>query len=89
MEQLRHYNGPLVAAFDRDEAGVKGLRTFLRMAYKNKIQNCFFVFPPKGIKDWNELYIKRGKDSVLTYLMYKEELDYVTIDLIEQDIIEQ
>ena len=65
MEQLKHYQGGLVAAYDSDEAGRKGTLQFLEMAHKCKRGSGLFFASPKGSKDWNEAYIKGGAKEVL------------------------
>lgn len=55
MAQLKLYQGPLVVAYDNDEAGKKGTRNFLRLALKHKMSNLFFTeIPYRDCKDWNE-----------------------------------
>ena len=55
MAQLKLYQGPLVVAFDQDEAGRKGVRKFLSLALKHKMENLWFTeVPYYDCKDWNE-----------------------------------
>lgn len=55
IAQLKQYQGPLVVAFDNDEAGIKGTRRFLTLALKHKMSNLFYAkVPYDWTKDWNE-----------------------------------
>lgn len=83
MKQLSFYGGSLVVAYDRDEAGLHGLKSFLRLSRIHKIRDCFFSFPPSGYKDWNQLLAEEGKDAVLEALTNKQELNDITINFIE------
>ena len=68
MEQLKHYPGPLVCAFDTDDAGLKGIHGFIKMAYKHKRSDIFMAQPLTFYKDWNESYMK---DAVMTLQQLK------------------
>ena len=83
MKQLRHYSGRLVVAFDRDEAGIHGLKQFVKMANKYKRSDCSYIFPKEGFKDWNELILSCGEDEALFYLHDRKELDRTSVELIE------
>ena len=62
MAQLELYQGPLVVAFDRDEAGLKGTRKFLNLALKHKMSNLFFTrVPYDDCKDWNDCFHLKKK----------------------------
>lgn len=68
MIQLKDYQGPIIVAFDRDEAGVKGARKFLYTALRHK-REVQWVSPPKGVaKDWNELLASKGVDYVRDHI---------------------
>jgi len=56
MNQLRFYRGPLVVAYDSDEAGLAGLRSFEMSRRKYRIPRIHYAVPPKRFKDWNEAY---------------------------------
>lgn len=56
MNQLKHYQGPLVVAYDSDSAGIEGVHKFLKLARKHKIRDLYYSVPD-GAKDWNELYL--------------------------------
>lgn len=64
MEQLKHYPGALIAAFDTDSAGRKGTMQFLDMANRCKREGGVFFASPKGFKDWNEAYVSGGARKV-------------------------
>jgi DNA primase len=56
MNQLRFYRGPLVVAYDSDEAGLAGLRSFEMSRRKYRMPRIHYAVPPKRFKDWNEAY---------------------------------
>ena len=58
MEQLNQYRGPLVCAFDNDDAGSKGRKQFMNIAHRFKRDDIFYVVPGFHYKDWNECLIK-------------------------------
>ena len=62
MLQLSQYQGPLVCAFDSDEAGQKGRDKFLQLSNWVCRDNVQTVTPPDCFKDWNEVLIKKGPD---------------------------
>lgn len=64
MSQLKQYRGPLIVAFDSDDAGRKGTHRFLSMALKHKIPSMSTVSLNGAYKDWNEALIANGKDWV-------------------------
>lgn len=57
LEQLKHYQGPIVIAYDNDKAGRDGLRSFEMMRRKMRMSKISYVFPPTGYKDWNEAFV--------------------------------
>lgn len=73
MDQLKFYNGPLVCAFDSDDAGRKGTRQFMSMAYKFKLKNLKIVSPDK--KDWSEVFSTYGKNATLEMALKCQDLD--------------
>lgn len=74
MEQLKFYNGPLVCAFDSDEAGVKGARQFRSMAYKFKRRDIKIATPSK-FKDWNAMLVAAGKSHTAESALNFQDLD--------------
>jgi DNA primase len=54
--QLKFYKGPIVVAYDSDEAGLKGLRNFEIFRRRNRMPKIHYTLPPKRFKDWNEAY---------------------------------
>lgn len=78
MEQLSHYRGPLVVAYDNDEAGRKGLRSFLKLACKYKIRNIDYVVVPPKVKDWNSAFVRWGATEVASLLRQRRELNSCT-----------
>lgn len=56
VEQLKYYQGELVVAFDRDEAGEKGLLAFNKLRKSLRMPAISYIFPPPPFKDWNEAY---------------------------------
>ena len=65
MLQLSQYQGPIVCAFDSDEAGMEGRQKFLKLAHWAKREDILTVIPPVGSKDWNEILINEGPDELL------------------------
>ena len=62
MLQLSQYAGPLVCAFDSDEAGITGRKKFMQLAHWIRRDDLHTVIPPEPFKDWNEILIKKGSD---------------------------
>ena len=60
--QLSQYTGPLVCAFDNDEAGTKGRKKFMDLAHWIRRDDLFSVVPTAPYKDWNEMLVKKGSD---------------------------
>ena len=60
MLQLSQYQGPLVCAFDSDDAGRKGREKFRQLTNWICRDDIYTVNPPKPFKDWNEVLIKKG-----------------------------
>jgi DNA primase len=60
MLQLSQYLGPLVCAFDSDEAGITGRKKFMNLAHWVRRDDLLTVVPPEPYKDWNEILIKKG-----------------------------
>lgn len=56
MNQLKFYRGPIVVAYDNDEAGISGLRSFEMSRRKYRMPKINYTIPPKRFKDWNEAY---------------------------------
>lgn len=65
MLQLSQYQGPLVCAFDNDDAGIEGQTKFLNLALWAKKDDVKTVTPPGNFKDWNEILVKEGPDALL------------------------
>lgn len=72
MRQLKHYQGPLVVAYDSDAAGQDGVEKFLKIARKHKIKDLYYT-SPEGGKDWNELYTN-GKLVDTVRINYLDDL---------------
>ena len=62
MLQLSQYRGPLVCAFDSDEAGIKGRKKFMDLAHWVRRDDLLTVVPLPPFKDWNEILVKKGPD---------------------------
>lgn len=58
INQLKFYRGPIVVAYDNDEAGLSGLRSFEMSRRKYRMPKIHYTAPPKRFKDWNEAYCK-------------------------------
>lgn len=69
---LRDYD--IVIALDQDKAGKKALITWYEKFKDNGINKFYYVSPPKGFKDWNELYEKTDKDIIKAFIDKKERI---------------
>lgn len=58
MKQLSEFKGQLILGYDRDEAGIQGIRNFNKQRKKFFIQNFHICLPSKEFKDWNEMHAK-------------------------------
>jgi hypothetical protein len=85
MLQLSQYQGPLVCAFDSDEPGMEGRRKFLDLANWAKKNGVKTVTPSKDYKDWNEMLIKEGPDSVLNSCKKLTDLTHLNLELLAYD----
>jgi DNA primase len=56
INYLRDYD--VIIALDQDKAGQKALITWYEQFKDNGINEFSYVSPPKGFKDWNQLYEK-------------------------------
>ena len=80
MLQLAQYQGPLVCAFDSDGAGMEGRSKFLKLAQWARRDDIQTVIPPQGSKDWNEILVKGGPDSLLSAATSTMEMTALTLD---------
>lgn len=74
IEQLKHYQGDIVVAFDGDEAGVKGRNAFNKLRKQKRMGNCYYVEPYDNCKDWNEMLVK-GKLEVKELISRVKKFD--------------
>lgn len=65
-----------VICLDGDKAGGNALLNIGNKLKKNGMKEVFFVRPPIGIKDWNELYIKHGINVLRAYILKNEKPYY-------------
>lgn len=65
LNQLKHYNGKLVVAYDNDEAGTKGIRRFDRQRKRMRMEPVFYCQPPKEYKDWNAFLVASGDEFTI------------------------
>jgi len=86
MEQLRHYQGPLVNAFDNDEAGRRGTRKFMTIAHNYNRTDLKFIHPPGSFKDWNEILLKEGPDELISITRNVSTLDAMMLEINELQI---
>jgi DNA primase len=83
MSQLKEYQGKIVIAYDRDKAGVDGLKRFdmIRRQLRMSNHNLMYVQPKPPYKDWNEMLVSEP-DSMLDYIRANTMfLDEITIAL--------
>lgn len=83
MLQLSQYRGPLVCAFDGDEAGLDGMRSFIRVAYWAEREDLMLVSVPKPSKDWNEVLIEQGPDKLIEALTEPLTLNLTTLEYLK------
>ena len=85
MLQLAQYQGPLVCAFDSDDAGMQGRAKFLDLAQWIKRDDIRTVIPPTGFKDWNEMLISDGPDELLQTASHTVRMTPLTLDWLGYD----
>jgi len=85
MLQLSQYQGPLVCAFDSDDAGMQGRYKFLKLAHWIRREDIKTVIPPVGSKDWNEILIKDGPDALLEATSGIVKMTPLTLDWLTYD----
>jgi DNA primase len=71
MRYLRDYRGPIVVAYDNDDAGREGLERFERLRKRCCMPTFNHVFPPDGYKDWNELLMEGEQITAACASEYK------------------
>lgn len=82
IEYLRDYD--IVIALDQDEAGKKALVTWYEQFRDNGINEFRYVAPPKGFKDWNQLYEKTDK-AIIRAFINKHERTFTEEDYIDMN----
>ena len=75
LRYLRDYRGPVVVAYDNDDAGKEGLERFERLRKRCCMPTFNYVFPPAKFKDWNDVLISLGEMPLKAVAM-----DYKTYD---------
>ena len=85
MVQLSQYQGPLVCAFDSDEAGMEGRYKFMRLAHWTSRGDLKTVVPPNNYKDWNEILVKEGPDFLLEVSKGLSRLDPLNLEVLAYD----
>lgn len=63
IEQLKHYQGPIIVAYDADSAGTRGVYRFDDLRRGQRMATIY-VAKPKDSKDWNEMYLKMKADKI-------------------------
>lgn len=72
ISQLKHYQGPIVVAYDNDKAGRDGLRSFEMQRRKGRLPPINYIFPPQEYKDWSEFYARCPSHICHYVLGYKK-----------------
>ena len=85
MLQLSQYRGPLVCAFDSDEAGTKGRKKFMDLAHWIRRDDLLTVVPLHPFKDWNEMLVKKGPDFLKDQAEKTLKLDPLYIQCLAYD----
>ena len=83
--QLSQYAGPLVCAFDSDEAGTKGRKKFMDLAHWVRRDDLLSVIPPYPFKDWNEMLTKRGPEFLKSHAERTHKLDPLYLQYLAYD----
>ena len=83
--QLSQYQGPLVCAFDNDEAGTKGRKKFMDLAHWIRRDDLFSVVPTTPYKDWNEMLVKKGPDYLRSEAEKIQSLDALYLMMLAYD----
>ena len=65
IRYLREYKGPIVVAYDNDDAGREGLERFERLRKRCCMPTFNHIFPGSNFKDWNEMLIAAGDEHFL------------------------
>lgn len=60
-------------AFDNDKSGQEALHKIGNTLVSNGIEEVSYVTPPKGLKDWNEMLIRDGKNVLEAYVKQAEK----------------
>jgi DNA primase len=89
INQLKYYNGPLVVAYDNDQAGLSGLRSFEIYRRRNRMPKIYYTTVPSKHKDWNEAYLSNADAVHEACINYKQfnlnEWDTMTaLDTLDQ-----
>jgi DNA primase len=66
INYLRDYD--VVIALDQDKAGQKALITWYEQFKDNGVNEFAYVSPPRGFKDWNQLYEKTDLPIVRAFI---------------------
>ena len=85
MLQLSQYQGPIVCAFDNDEAGMDGRNKFLELALWAQKDDIKTVTPPNGLKDWNEVLVHKGPDFLIDSTKDLTVLNHLNLALLAYD----
>ena len=85
MVQLSQYQGPIVCAFDSDDAGMEGRYKFLKLAQWIGREDILTVIPPVGSKDWNEILVKEGPDELQQIASNTVRMTPLTLDWLAYD----
>lgn len=88
LQQISYLHGLIpIMAFDSDTPG-RGAIVSIGEKFINLGIRCFYVCPPIGFKDWNELYIRHGADVLRQYLQKnkKRYTEHTKLQFMEQII---
>jgi hypothetical protein len=62
MKQLKDFGGKVIFGYDNDAAGQKGLKDADKKRRFLLMNEIYFCCPPKGAKDWNDVFVRELAD---------------------------
>ena len=76
IEQIKHC-GTFVLSLDNDRGGIQSIMKNVELLRRAGLESIKVVCPPDKGQDWNEMYRKLDKDTVLSYIQKSEqEVDF-------------
>jgi hypothetical protein len=79
LRQLEYYQGRIVIAYDNDMAGMTGARQFDKIRKSLRMVRPQIAVPIE--KDWNDTFLKHGKDATMAAALNFKEYDPIWLML--------